>query len=111
MAKTCEKRHFWKILEKYLFHLLTVDKENSIYRNVSGDELATKTRGNKMKLTRKQLANEIFDLYAKKNNWDLKAVNKKNWVKWLLNGWFSIGYKSLEELTEWRARLLEEVEA
>lgn len=39
-----EKRHFLKIIEKSLFNLLTGSKENSIYRNVSGNEPATKKK-------------------------------------------------------------------
>ena len=39
-----EKRHFLKILEKSLFNLLTGGFENSIYRNVSGNEPATKNK-------------------------------------------------------------------
>lgn len=60
--------------------------------------------------TRKSLANQLFDLYAKKNNWKIEeGHNKKNWVKWLLEGRFSIGYKSFEELKEWRDRMVAEM--
>ncbi len=61
--------------------------------------------------TRKSLANQLFDLYAKKNNWKPEeGHNKKNWVKWLLEGRFRIiGYKSFEELKEWRDRMVAEM--
>ena len=60
--------------------------------------------------TRKSLANQLFDLYAKKNNWKIEeGHNKKNRVKWLLEGRFSIGYKSFDELKEWRDRMVAEM--
>lgn len=57
---------------------------------------------------RKQLANEIFDLY-KKSRKSFENANKKAWVRHLLTGDLGTGYKSLEELTAWRDRLLAEV--
>ena len=61
-------------------------------------------------MTRKQLANEIFDLY-KKSSKSFENANKKAWVRHLLTGDLGTGYKSLEELNAWRDRLLAEVAA
>lgn len=61
-------------------------------------------------MTRKQLANEIFDLYTKVNA-QFKTANKAAWVRHLLTGDLGTGYKSLEELNAWRDRLLAEVAA
>lgn len=61
-----------------------------------------------MKMTRKQIANQIFDLYkASRASW--KDANKAAWVRHLLTNDLGTGYKSLEELTAWRDRLAAEI--
>lgn len=68
------------------------------------------TKANKIKTIRKQLANEIFDLYKKLHK-NFVTAEKDAWVRHLLAGELRLGYKSIEELTEWRNRLVKESKA